>query len=412
MPHMRKALAPPTPSRSQDTARGSRPACHACLGEAVSDTGYDIAIVGAGIVGLAHALAASRLGLSTILIDRDAQANGASIRNFGFVTVTGQEQGAVWRRARRSRDVWVEIAGPAGIAIERHGLALVAQRPEAEAVIEAFLRTDMAEGCSWRDAAWVRSSGLRPRVSCGALFSEIDLRVESRSAIPALARWLETERGVAFRRGVAVRAIEPGRVVTTTGTVCAETIIVCPGDDLVTLFPDAFAAARVTRCKLQMMRLASPGFTLPATIMSDLSLVRYLGYAALPEADALKARLVREQADHLAHGIHLIVAQGGDGSLIVGDSHHYATTPDPFASDEIEALILAELAAVLGGCPPVLERWTGTYASADRHSLVETVMDGVRLVTVTSGTGASTAFALAEEVIGELFSTPLGATLG
>ena len=54
---------------------------------------YDLAIVGAGILGLAHALAASRLGLSTVVIDRDAQANGASIRNFGFVTVTGQERG-------------------------------------------------------------------------------------------------------------------------------------------------------------------------------------------------------------------------------------------------------------------------------------------------------------------------------
>jgi hypothetical protein len=32
----------------------------------------------------------------------------------------------------------------------------------------------------------------------------------------------------------------------------------------------------------------------------------------------------------------------------------------------------------------------------------------VRLVMVTSGTGASTAFAIAEEVIGELYDTPLG----
>ena len=36
---------------------------------------FDIAIVGAGIVGLAHALAAVRLGLRVIVIDRDAQAN-------------------------------------------------------------------------------------------------------------------------------------------------------------------------------------------------------------------------------------------------------------------------------------------------------------------------------------------------
>ena len=62
-------------------------------------TVYDVAIVGAGIVGLAHALAAVRLGKRVIVIDRDARANGASIRNFGFVTVTGQKAGASWEGA-------------------------------------------------------------------------------------------------------------------------------------------------------------------------------------------------------------------------------------------------------------------------------------------------------------------------
>ena len=63
---------------------------------------YDLAVVGSGICGLAHALAAARRGKRVIVIDRDAQANGASIRNFGFITVTGQQAGECWLRARRS----------------------------------------------------------------------------------------------------------------------------------------------------------------------------------------------------------------------------------------------------------------------------------------------------------------------
>lgn len=374
---------------------------------------YDIAIVGAGIVGLAHALAAARAGLRAIVIDRDAQANGASIRNFGFVTVTGQENGAPWRRARRSRDVWAEVAPQAGIAIEQTGLAMVAQRREALAVLEAFMATDMAEGCELLEgaAARARLGEVRPRDLVGALFSGIDLRVESRTAIPRLAAWLAERHDVTFLRGVAVYAVETGRVATSVDTIAADTIIVCPGDDLATLFPDVLARAGVTRCKLQMLRLANPGFRLPSAVMSDLGMVRYRGYAALPAAAALSARLKAEQGDHLANGIHLIVAQNADGSLIVGDSHHYAATPDPFGSSEIDALILDEFAAVFGLVPPVLECWTGTYASALGHSLVETPMDGVRLVVVTSGTGASTAFALAEEVIGEITNTRLGASV-
>lgn len=109
---------------------------------------HDLIIVGAGIVGLAHALAAARRGKRVLVLDREAQANGASIRNFGFVTVTGQERGYVWNLAARSAAIWREIAGPAGIAIEQNGLLLVAQRPEAVAVIDAFLATEM--GASWK----------------------------------------------------------------------------------------------------------------------------------------------------------------------------------------------------------------------------------------------------------------------
>lgn len=368
------------------------------------DASFDLAIVGAGIIGLAHALAATRFGLRTVVIDRDARANGASIRNFGFVTVTGQERGATWRRARRSRDIWAEVAGPAGIAIEQRGLAMIARRPEAEAVLRAFLETEMGEDCVWlaRDELEARVGFAAPGAARGALFSGRDLRVESRTAVPALANWLAESAGVVFRRGIAVHAVGTGRLETSAGAVHAEAIIVCPGDDLTTLFPDILASRQTTRCKLQMLRLASLGPRLPATIMSDLSLVRYLGYAALPEAAALRALLEAEQPDHLVNGVHLIVAQGADGGLIVGDSHHYAATPDPFASDAVDRLILDEFASVIGRPPRVLERWTGTYASGPAHGIVETPTKGVRLVVVTSGTGASTGFALAEEVIGEL----------
>jgi glycine/D-amino acid oxidase-like deaminating enzyme len=71
---------------------------------------FDLAVVGAGIVGLGCALAAARRGKRVVVIDRDAQANGASVRNFGFITVTGQERGEMWRRAMRTREVWAEVA--------------------------------------------------------------------------------------------------------------------------------------------------------------------------------------------------------------------------------------------------------------------------------------------------------------
>jgi FAD dependent oxidoreductase TIGR03364 len=364
-------------------------------------------VVGAGIVGLACALAAARRGKRVVVIDRDAQANGASVRNFGFITVTGQAAGAMWRRARRTREIWAEVASDIGAPILHRGLVLTARRPESVVVLEAFLRTEMGAECRLLDAGEVarRHPELATPQLLGALWSPHELRVESREAIPRLAAWLEARHGVTFLRETAVHSVETSKIVTSRGVVESEAVAVCPGDDLASLFPDRIAAHGLTRCKLQMLRLADPGWRLTAGVMSDLGLVRYAGYAALPEAAALRVRLEAEQGAQLEHGVHLIVVQSADGSLVVGDSHHYAPTPDPFARDAVDRLILEEFEAVFGCAPPpVIERWTGTYASApDRTVVVDAPAPGVRLVMVTTGAGASVGFALGEEVAAELF---------
>jgi FAD dependent oxidoreductase TIGR03364 len=365
---------------------------------------FDVIVVGAGIVGLAHALAASRRGARVLVLDRDARANGASIRNFGFVTVTGQKRGDVWNLARRSAAIWREVAAPAGIAIEQEGLTVIARRPEAGAVLEAFAATEMGDGCRMLSRAELMARmPLAAGAALAALDSRHDLRVESRVAIPRLATWLERAHGVTIRRGVAAMEVVEGGVITAERTYTAPAVIACPGDEGAALFPDAFARAGIRRCTLQMLRLAAPPTRFATPVMSDLSLIRYEGYAALPEASALHARLAVEEEAAIAHGIHLIAVQSRDGTLVVGDSHVYADTPEPFAQSAIDEAIVAQWSALFGPAPPVLERWTGTYASVDgRHNLVETPMPGVRLVVVTSGTGASTAFALAEDVVASL----------
>jgi FAD dependent oxidoreductase TIGR03364 len=367
---------------------------------------FDLAIVGAGIIGLAHALAASRLGLRVVVIDRDAQADGASIRNFGFVTISGQAPGTDWRRAIRSRDVWLEVAGPAGIEILHRSATVVARRPEALAVIEAFVKTEAGEGCELLSPAALarRQPQLDGRNVQGALWSPHEIRVESKDAIPRLAEYLAKHHGVEFRRDTAVRAVEPPVIETSRGRVEAGKVIVCPGDDLATLFPERIASYNVTRCKLQMMRLADPGFRLTSTVMSDLSLARYAGFAALPETAALRRRLETEEKPALDNGVHLIVVQSADGSLVVGDSHHYGSAFDPVSVDVVDEIILGEYRHVFARAQPqVIARWTGTYASADRAVIIDAPEPAVRIVINAGGNGASTSFAVAEEVIAGLF---------
>ena len=373
---------------------------------------FDLAVVGAGIIGLSCARAAALQGLRVVVLDRDARSNGASVRNFGFVSVTGQERGTAWTRARRTREVWVDVAGQAGIAITQRGMWMMARRVEAVAVLEAFVRTEMGEECRLlsRAAAGTRCSELAGANVQAVLESAIDLRVESREAVPKIAAWLAARYGVVFMRETAVLSVEPPRLETSRGVVDAGAAVVCPGDDLATLFPNQIAKYNVTRCKLQMLRLADPGFRLPGVLMSDLGLLRYAGYSALPEATPLRERLAAEQREYLRHGIHLIAVQSSDGTLVVGDSHHYAPTPDFFADERVDQLILEEFAAATGRAPgAVRERWTGTYPSCTERSMfIDAPARNVRIVMITSGSGASTGFAIGEEVVAELFGWSTG----
>ena len=56
--------------------------------------------------------------------------------------------------------------------------------------------------------------------------------------------------------------------------------------------------------------------------------------------------------------------------------------------------------------PRVIERWVGFYPSGPETAFVEAPVPGVRLALVTSGTGASTAFAIAEETLADLLGRP------
>lgn len=374
--------------------------------------GYDLAVVGAGIVGLGAALAAVRQGKKVVIIERNAKAVGASIRNFGFVTVSGQKAGPHWERAMRARDIWAEIVDEAGIAVLHHGLVMPARRDEAAVVAEAFLKTPMGEKCRLMTAA--EAGDLVPSLRLGdvktVLHSPHELRVESSEALPKLADWLQATHAVDFRWNTAVRSIDGTRIETSHGTIEAEAVVVCPGDDFSTLFPDVIGKHPLTICTLQMLRV-SPGqpSRFGAAVMSDMSLARYEGFADLPEAAALAKRLDLEESESRAAGVHLIAVQSADGSLVVGDSHVYGNAQQPFASDRFDQLILDEFDRVFD-LPKrhVVNRWIGTYASSkERTVLVERPADHIRLVMVTGGTGASTGFALGEQVIDDLYgSTP------
>ena len=72
-------------------------------------------MVGAGIVGLAHALEARRRGLTVAVLDRDDHAAGASVRNFGHLFFTQRRRRGAFERAMLARERWIELIARAGL---------------------------------------------------------------------------------------------------------------------------------------------------------------------------------------------------------------------------------------------------------------------------------------------------------
>lgn len=368
---------------------------------------YDLAVVGAGVVGLAHALAAARSGRRVIVVDREARANGASVRMGGLVTVAGHAPGASWRRARRSREIWADVCAQASVRIEHEGLAIVARRQEAATALEAFVATEAGEGCSFYrpDDAHALFPHFRGDIA-GLFWSPDELRIEARTAMAKIAAWLEDAHGVTFRWETAVTAVTDNGLETSRGPIAAGATVVCAGDDYRTLFAERLSGAGLTRAKSQMMRVrCEDGFELPGAVASDLAILRLPGFEELDGFETLKSRLEAEQPDHLAHGVVMLASQSADGSLVLSGSRELGATPDPFQSQAIDELILGEFEAVFGKRPKqVLSRWIGVYElSTERSVVTDAPSDRVRIVVAASAAGASSAFAVAEETIAGLF---------
>jgi hypothetical protein len=119
----------------------------------------------------------------------------------------------------------------------------------------------------------------------------------------------------------------------------------------------------------------------------------------------VRERHRRERRDLLDAGVNLMFTQRPDGTVTLGDTHRYGTTLDPWRAEELDDLLLAEGRRLLGQELSVRQRWQGVYASAPAEYLVEAPASGVRVVSVTSGIGMTTALGLAADVLDDLLGS-------
>lgn len=367
----------------------------------------EVAIVGAGILGLAHAYLAAKAGKSVVVLEKSPRAAGASVRNFGMVWPIGQPAGALLAVALRSRELWLEILSRANLPRRETGSLHLTYRPDEAAVAREFceLGPKLGYQCSWLKPSEVleRSQAVQPEGLAGALWSSTEFTVDPRQIIQWLPAFLAEQYNVQFVFGTAVTAIEHPVLHTGGGQWQADTVIVCSGDDFETLYPRHYATSGLTRCKLQMMRTAAQpnGWQLGPSLAAGLTLRFYPAFQVCQALPALSRRIAEETPEYDRWGIHALVSQTVDGGLTLGDSHEYGLAVDIFNKEEIDEIILRYTRQFLRAPDlRVAERWYGVYAKHPEKPLV--VMqpeDGVRIVASPGGSGMTLSFGVAEQSI-------------
>lgn len=138
-----------------------------------------------------------------------------------------------------------------------------------------------------------------------------------------------------------------------------------------------------------MMRLVPQRIQFSANLLSGLSIRRYESFKSCPSYATLKTS--DEQKVLQSKGIHILLKQAEDGSIILGDSHEYVSASDesPLGfeiSAEINELILSEAKKIVTLDSWELDsNWIGHYLEAKQADVYTKTIDQV--IHIVNGIG-------------------------
>jgi FAD dependent oxidoreductase TIGR03364 len=375
-------------------------------------TDQRVVIVGGGVLGTMHAVMARRRGFAVVHLEREPEARGASVRNFGLVWVSGRKAGPELALALRARALWEEIAAHApGTGLRPAGSLTVATSETELAVLREAAELPDAKQRDFEllDPAGVRAVNPALRGEfLGGLYCRADAIVEPRLAQPALRaslagpgyEWLPGREAVE----IAARGVRDQTGAWHQGDL----VVLCTGANFTGVAgphltsSGALASAPgsggrgLRRVRLQMLQTAPfPGRL--TTSVADADSLRYYPAYDVPA----RALLPPQSPVAAAARTQLLLVQRADGGLTIGDTHEY---DEPFTFDVDEDAydhLRARAQALLGtGLPRTQRRWAGVYSEVvgtDALYHRSQVAPGVVLVTGPGGRGMTCSPAIAEE---------------
>lgn len=197
----------------------------------------DVAVVGAGIAGVATAWFLAKAGLKVLVCEKGRVAGEQSSRNWGWVRQQGRDPAELPVMMESIR-IWEGLAAETGeeLGFTRQGCLYLADQESELGRFTAWVETAKQHQLDSRLIGRAEIDGLIPGATgtwAGGLYTPGDGRAEPTLAVPALARAAQ-RLGVSVREDCAVRSVErtAGRLsglVTEAGRVECQAAVLAGG---------------------------------------------------------------------------------------------------------------------------------------------------------------------------------------
>ena len=352
-----------------------------------------------------HAFFAHREGMEVIHIERSATPDGASVRNFGLIWVSGRAPGAELTFALRARELWQEVGslipetgfrGNGSLTLarnesERATLLRAAELPDAHLRQFDFLKPDEARKLE---------PSLGPDIA-GALRCKRDATVEPNLVLEALRRYLIKSPRYSWRPLTDITEFyseNSGAIVITAlgERISSDFLLLSPGSDHDGVCATFLKDAPLRRVRLQMAETENLGVVLKHSL-ADIDSLRY--YPAFANCDLSN---LPEQSEIAAkYHMQLLVAQRKNGGLTIGDTHEYEEPFEQRLREEPYDHLRLILHSVFGRELKLARKWDGVYSQVtdSRIYFRKEVTSRIHIVTGMGGRGNTISPAVAEETI-------------
>jgi FAD dependent oxidoreductase TIGR03364 len=379
---------------------------------------YDLIVIGAGALGTFHAYHAARAGKNVLLLEKDQFPVNATVRNFGQAVPSGLS--ADWfAHGRRSTALYNEIQKEYDISVRNNGSVYIASDRDEQNLLhelKAIMDSRQYECRLLNTGQCVERWGaLQPAYCKEAIYFPQEISVEPNVMIFRMHEYCRARfSNFTYCPETIVTGCEvKGDVVHISAgeaTFKADKVIVCNGHEFKLLFADLFRESGIVISKLQMLRTKPlPQVKLDGNILTGLTIRRYESFEECPSFKALASK---PELDTLKkYGIHILFKKAVDGSIIIGDSHEYASVREPdklgFTIDQsINELMLEEAQKIVTfNVRDISHSWAGFYAQHPDKPVVEYDVEGrIHIRTAIGGKGMTSSAGYAESSIRQLFN--------